>query len=1207
MKTLNRKISVVTALLCASVVSLSCSNKGKPGDQDDPPPFVSAQVFGVNASTTGTLEVRSGSDVILSGSTSDGLDDPIISFQWQQTDSSGYNVDLYERATSTVAFTAPKIPLGETNDVILDFTLTVTDADGVTASDTVSVRVIPVDDVDHFLLPPSLRDEYLLVVAADPTTTLSNDIPVELTVTSNVQWNDRSGNSRSMDFDSKTYSGTVPMVAGAGPIADESNLFFKIPIPYLDIDLVNTNFQGANRGGRLELELVDAATVTTTITFQQSATGSVNVYMVDSSMTDIVSPQSIDGSGDTPVPAAPIIDAVGGDTAFVFDPELMRQALDFESKLSANNYYNCIDPPDEMGNRKADTLAKWLDYAGINPDLSNATRTAYANNYDLGFGRDMYTRVDANGNVYSLVTNYPNLENTLSQRNDFAVVVMEFSPAPTNDCGDGDFEDDVTGRKIVKFYAYVPDENSGAYLRAPSMNFDGRGEKYLPGVCTACHGGSPNPAELNNSDFTAINASEADLSAGFMPWDLDSLLYTDSVANSALVDPVYAGDQLSAAVTQRFSRETQQAAFRQQNTAALMTFTYSAETMRRFEEPIRLVHGWYGNSALTDTLDFSTLSDPDLLALQSQLQTLPANDFDGSYVQPGWIGQETLYQQVFARNCRLCHVQLDPGDDDIIHFANYDDFVGHEDLAFQVFEQGTMPASRFTMDRFWVDFYGNQSGAEILRAHLNSDAFPGNDVAISAIPGQPVAIIAPISPEEDENGNIEIDFDGQQIFNGEQSFFSDTFQWLVDGLEASNNEEFLFSGLQRQSQPDDTYQIGLIVSDFVSGITSPQKLRQVNVRNYTPTLTGIPPASVNAGGTVPINIYDSICPNFSEPDNPNCRTAFGDIIAGETPEITVVTEPMNGNVVVDNISGVVTFESTSAMPGNDQFMITLTDSFGEASSATPVTVTVNPTGAPEANLDRCDVIYAPSSTYDYLPGNMGTAGVCIYPLNNDTTNVPSMPPEPDLTIVSVGQPIVDPMDSASEGVTTFNQNTGEITYSPPTFFFNGDSQNPRRASFPYTIQDRLEQTDDGTMEVLLEATQPYNSTLISGVLVGGSCNGCHGSSTFSWNFNRLLNSVTSNHDVSTSPSPPPAPTGNIVIDISRGSTTTEAQILNSRFFRRGCTASASHGGGNVLCDADPLTPGNQSPGLPINRSHLLPRGEDFLNWVLEGAANNAPP
>ena len=93
--------------------------------------------------------VTEGDTVTLDGSKSSDADGTIISYSWEQT--GGTAVDLIDAASDTatfaatatvaprVTFTAP--PVGSNGDNILTFELTVTDDDGLSNSDTMSVTV----------------------------------------------------------------------------------------------------------------------------------------------------------------------------------------------------------------------------------------------------------------------------------------------------------------------------------------------------------------------------------------------------------------------------------------------------------------------------------------------------------------------------------------------------------------------------------------------------------------------------------------------------------------------------------------------------------------------------------------------------------------------------------------------------------------------------------------------------------------------------------------------------------------------------------------------------------------------------------------------------------------------------------------------------------------------------------------------------------
>jgi len=123
-------------LTFGAVLVSACSSNSTPAEPPPPP---------VNMAPT----VQAGDDIssdekldVAVGATASDSDGSISSYSWVQT--GGTAVTLSGTDTANLEFTAPIAKTAET----LSFEITVTDNDGATASDTVSVTVEPVNEID---------------------------------------------------------------------------------------------------------------------------------------------------------------------------------------------------------------------------------------------------------------------------------------------------------------------------------------------------------------------------------------------------------------------------------------------------------------------------------------------------------------------------------------------------------------------------------------------------------------------------------------------------------------------------------------------------------------------------------------------------------------------------------------------------------------------------------------------------------------------------------------------------------------------------------------------------------------------------------------------------------------------------------------------------------------------------------------------------
>jgi len=701
------------------------------------------------------------------------------------------------------------------------------------------------------------------------------------------------------------------------------------------------------------------------------------------------------------------------------------------------------------------------------------------------------------------------------------------------------------------------------------MNFDGRGERALPGVCIACHFGDYDSNDFNVADFAEIPAERADLNSSFMIWDLDAFLYTQN-DNQSLTDPIYASNSISESVTQEYSRANQEESFRQLNQAVLHTFTYDINTIKRYETPIKLLHGLYGNTENIENLNFGTtdspLSEAELTALQSEIDTLPENNFDGeTYVQPGWRGEEELYHRVYARNCRLCHAQIG---ETAIDFDSYEEFINNERLVNYVYEQGLMPLSRLTMDRFWSDFYNDTSAAEFLRDHLNSDNNPNNDVPVDLIPGSPVAVVLPASNSATA-ADVVLDFDETQLFDATQSLFADSYRWRLNDVFQSDDSKLMFEA----SIPGEIAEISVVAVNTSEFITSSTENRSILVRDNTPTIPAVPAQTVNEGDSLNIDLYEALCPSASA-DDPSCRPVFGDIRSGSRPSIAIVGTPSNASITnVNSLNGVISVSSTaSANDGDANFMFTLTDSFGEVSAPAQVNITVNALDGPEIGSPDTCTLTAKSFNND-----------SSYPTSVNTLQCPD-PSENDQVADGLSLSIVAVDGSNLQTGASVSLSNGTILFGPARFFTGQES-------FTYTVQDDSlsARSNTGTVLVNIEATESFANLSSSSGPLGTSgvtgCATCHDGSLNgapNWFNAENVRLAATNDSIQPYGSP----------EIALAEPTTTSQLLGSILFRNACNEGGTHTGGNRLCNTD---------GAPSTPSDLNDFGRAILTWLEEGA------
>lgn len=180
----------------------------------------------------------------------------------------------------------------------------------------------------------------------------------------------------------------------------------------------------------------------------------------------------------------------------------------------------------------------------------------------------------------------------------FATVAMEYSsPAQASNS--------------VRFYVY---DDKGE--RANSAALDSEGQKDVPRMCMACHGGS------YNKDTHSV------LGASFLPFDLSSFRYSQ---------------------TPGFTREEQEEEFRKLNAIVRDTNPNPLNA----DKPIhKLIDTWYRNGVYE-----------------------PNRKADTGLAPPGWAGHESDYFSLVAPYCRSCHIASAPIGVAKLDFGSYDNFI----------------------------------------------------------------------------------------------------------------------------------------------------------------------------------------------------------------------------------------------------------------------------------------------------------------------------------------------------------------------------------------------------------------------------------------------------------------------------------------------------------------------------------------------------
>jgi|GEM_PF-821982 len=284
-----------------------------------------------------------------------------------------------------------------------------------------------------------------------------------------------------------------------------------------------------------------------------------------------------------------------------------------DSRLSACLYYKSVGAVkacDSQGNfAGAITFKDWRHAVRIGEFAVNHVPTftaAYINKVDLNLARVQESITYGPNKTAGVVCNHlgppggtPNqlfnptqadidaaVDNAVNNKNLVACVAMDYTISPGVN----------NNQPFIRFLIFGP---SGDLL--PSINLDGRREKFVPGTCVVCHGGDHYAGKVpeDGSGF-------ANVGGHFLPYDLGNFEFSSKPG---------------------LTKADQQLALYNLNQNVLNAGPTVAEQ--------ELIAGWYAGGT----------------------------SLDENYLPPSWSSAvepnaADYYRKVLARSCRTCHVAM---------------------------------------------------------------------------------------------------------------------------------------------------------------------------------------------------------------------------------------------------------------------------------------------------------------------------------------------------------------------------------------------------------------------------------------------------------------------------------------------------------------------------------------------------------------------
>ncbi len=483
-------------------------------------------------------------------------------------------------------------------------------------------------------------------------------------------------------------------------------------------------------------------------------------------------------------PAAPVTDP----NSFLLFPNPQVQADGSQQTNTAEYaqaYYAAIDP----GNDR-DTFTKWKAANRFDSGTGEQVTVVFGDMRDLGYGRRMTARRNADGTLAFYVENYLveaaagytynplNLEAAVVRdpRWFIGINAIEFSPAPGGTVS------------FPKWYNFNPTTGE----RNTFVDLDSRGPKAMPGPCITCHGGRGDaltpPDATGKPRFNLVQNGQSkargDVQGHLHGFEPDAFEFSSRAG---------------------FTRAEQEASLRKINQWILCSYPLAAPSTFPEDQCRRPANEseWQGTAAAQLKAAYGG-------------DGMPSATYLDNYVPQSWVeaGQTTLYRSVIATSCRACHTMRGSGGNADIDFTDFNKFASYADrIKSHVFDRGNMPLAKIVFDAFW-----SSNRPELLANFLATKGINVRD-ASGAVPrpGGPVAIPGPdrvVRP-------------GTSILSGAESQFATGYAWsIVSGPAGASLANATSAQASFSATANGTYVVQLVASNG-SRQSAPAQLRVV--------------------------------------------------------------------------------------------------------------------------------------------------------------------------------------------------------------------------------------------------------------------------------------------------------------------------------------------------------------------------------------------